>query len=203
MLEQYVSPHYQRCLVDALARYVGRYFSPIQITLFAGLCGLASMIFLAYGFPAAAILCLLVSGYADTLDGTVARLYGASSPIGAVLDILTDRLVEFALIFGLYLQDPASRSLMSMLMLGSILLCVTSFLVVGIFTANESEKGFHYSPGLMERAEAFIMFILMILLPPYFMPLSILFVLLVTLTTIIRVLEFSRYAKYSVLPPLT
>jgi phosphatidylglycerophosphate synthase len=193
MLEYYCRQKYQYWLVDGVANVIGRYLSPTHITLFAGLAGLASLLFLINGSSLLAIFLLLISGYADTLDGTVARNYGTSSPVGSVLDIMTDRAVEFGIIFGLFLLDPTSRGLMCMLMLGSVLLCVTSFLVVGIFTQNESDKGFNYTSGLMERAEAFMFFILMIIFPSYFTSLSAIFVALVLLTTCIRIFEFSRY----------
>ena len=77
-------------------------------------------------------------------------------------------------------------------MLGSMLLCITSFLVVGIFVANDSHKSFHYNPGIMERAEAFIFFIAMMLWPSAFVGLAMLFSLLVTLTAIIRLTQFYK-----------
>ena len=77
-------------------------------------------------------------------------------------------------------------------MLGSILLCITSFLVVGIFTPNHSSKSFHYSPGLIERAEAFLFFIVMIFVPYYFTFFAFLFATLVALTALIRLWQFSK-----------
>ncbi|NCT57292.1 MAG: hypothetical protein GW760_06250 [Legionella sp.] len=72
-----------------------------------------------------------------------------------MLDITTDRFVEFVVLLALWSVSPQERGFCAILMLGSILLCITSFLIVGIFTANDSDKGFRYSPGIMERAEAF------------------------------------------------
>ena len=110
--------------------------------------------------------------------------------MGAILDITCDRCVEFSIILGLYLVDPTSRPFLSFMMLGSVLVCVTTFLVVALFTPNESEKGFHYSPGLIERAEAFLFFGLMILFPPLFTPLAALFSILVFLTGLLRIRQF-------------
>ena len=76
-------------------------------------------------------------------------------------------------------------------MLGSVLICITSFLVVAIVSDNQSEKSFYYSPGLMERAEAFIFFILMIWLPQYFSFLSMSFIILVSYTALKRVYDYS------------
>lgn len=125
------------------------------------------------------------------LDGSLARHQNKTSPIGAALDITADRLVEFAIILGLFLIDPHKRGLLCLLMLGSVLLCITTFLVVGIFSENQSEKGFHYSPGLMERTEAFAFFALMMLFPIYFTPLAAIFSALTFFTAGKRLYEFS------------
>ena len=200
MLEQYCRDYYQRYLVNGVADVIGRYLSPTQITVISGVLGILASALIINHFPLLAIIFLLCSGYADTLDGTVARLNGTSSPTGSILDIITDRVVEFSILFAIFLLDPASRGIMSMLMLGSILICVTSFLVVGIFKQNQSEKSFHYSAGLIERAEAFIFFILMILFPNHFIHLSIVFFILVLLTTLIRLFEFISYTHFLVTP---
>lgn len=71
---------------------------------------------------------------------------------------MVDRVVEFVVVLALWFVAPQQRGLWCLLMLGSMLLCITSFLVVGIFSENQSQKSFHYSSGLMERAEAFSFF---------------------------------------------
>ncbi len=190
MLEENLRHHYQKWFVDPVAKAIQHYINPLHITILSGLLGLLVIPTLYYSKIALALLLLVSSGYLDTLDGTVARQTKASSAFGSAMDIVTDRLVEISVVIGLWLVDPTHRAFLSLLMLASMLLCITSFLVVGIFTSNDSHKGFHYSPGIMERAEAFIFFILMMLLPMYFVPLSILFIILVMLTTVIRLIEF-------------
>ncbi len=192
MLEQTVRPLYQNLLVDPLVRLISQRVSPLQITLLSGVLGLLVIPALIYGYSMTAIGLLLASGYCDTLDGSLARFQKKDTSLGTVLDIIIDRLVEFSVILGLYFVAPATRSLAIIFMLGAILLCITSFLVVGIFAVNETEKGFHYSPGLMERAEAFIFFILMIIMPHYFNLLAVTFTFLVCFTAIIRVRQFAR-----------
>lgn len=192
MLEHHLRQYYQCWFADPFARQLSRRFTPIQLTAIAGVTGLLTVPALVAGWVNAAIALLWLSGVADTLDGTVARLQGKSTPFGTVMDIVTDRLVEFALIIGLFLQSPTERGLLCLCMLGSVLLCVSSFLVVGIFIPNQSVKGFYYSTGFIERAEAFILFSLMIIFPHYFSLLAFIFVLLVLLTTIIRLAEFRQ-----------
>lgn len=163
------------------------------ITLLALFCGALSAITIVMHFTMASIVLLLLSGYFDVLDGSVARLAGEDNPFGSVLDICSDRAVEFLIILALLLIDVDGRAIACIAMLGAVLLCVTSFLVVGIFAENASEKSFHYSPGLIERAEAFLFFIAMIVFPQYFQLLAWSFITLVMLTAIIRVYQFHAY----------
>lgn len=193
MIDSYFRKPYQSLLVDPLlALYPPiKKVSPKTLTVCGCIFGIMVVPLLAYNWAPLALVCILLSGYFDTLDGTIARLGGQTSPQGAVLDIFCDRIVEFSIILGLYLADPGVRGLLSLMMLGSTLVCVTSFLTVGIFTENVSEKSFHYSPGLIERGEAFLLFIAMILLPSSFSVLALIFASLVTLTAVIRIYEFS------------
>lgn len=192
MLEQLVRPHYQQWFVDPIVKRINQVINPIQVTLIAGICGLLIIPALLLHYNNLSLCLLLVSGFLDTLDGTLARYNNCTSALGALLDITIDRLVEFSVIIGLWTIDPTERSFMCLLMLGSILLCITSFLTVGIFTANYSAKSFHYSPGMIERLEAFLFFITMILLPNCFTTLAITFCSTVLLTTLIRIVEFAK-----------
>lgn len=189
-IDTYYSKAYQRLFVDPILPYLR--IAPNYLTAAALMIGIATLPLLAYGHLYFAAICLLFSGYLDTLDGSLARFRHLSSPVGSVYDIISDRIVEFSVIMGLYFYAPEERSLLSLLMLGSILVCVTSFLVVGQFKENQTEKSFYYSPGLMERAEAFIFFLLMILLPSLFSWLAALFTLFVAVTALTRVVEFSN-----------
>lgn len=188
MLDQSLRHYYDQLLVTPIIRYLP--CSPLTLTLIAGVLGLLFIPALLWTSPAIALILLFASGYLDTLDGALARHRQQSTAVGAVLDIMTDRVVEFSALFGLYLLDPVQRGLATVLMLGSVFLCITSFLVVGIFTQNQSGKSFHYSPGLMERAEALLFFAAMTLLPGYFNLIAALFAILVLITAIIRIYEF-------------
>ncbi|BCA93859.1 hypothetical protein TUM19329_02200 [Legionella antarctica] len=191
MLEQTLRNYYQRAFVDPIIPYVGQYITPLSVTWISGFFGLLFLPFLLLDKPFMAICCLLISGYLDTVDGSLARYQNQTSDFGSAMDIVIDRLVEFATLFAFYLFNPA-RALWIILMLGSILFCITSFLVVGIFTNNSSHKSFHYSAGLMERAKAFIFFITMVLLPNAFSILAAFFCFLVCLTALIRIIEFKK-----------
>lgn len=193
MIDTYYRKPFQDYLITPVVnRIAPRRWSPLLFTL-AGLgAGVLAAIAIGFGLPYLALALLLISGYCDVLDGSLARATNRVSEQGAVLDIVSDRIVESALILGLYFVDPTARALLCLSMLASVLICVTSFLVVGIFTANDSQKSFHYSPGLMERSEAFILFTLMIAAPHAFTPLASLFTGLVAATAAVRLWQFGR-----------
>jgi len=191
MIETYCRPLYQKLLVKPIGKFAAHYCSANCITILSLLIGICVPFALLFIHHILAVVLLLISGYLDTLDGTVARMRNDTSNIGCVFDIVTDRVVEFGAVLGLFFIAPQTRGLYCILMLGSILICVTSFLVVGVFTEkDDNDKSFFYSVGLMERAEAFIFFIAMIFIPSWFAELAIIFIILVTGTGVYRVYEF-------------
>lgn len=192
MIEWYVRPAYQRWCVEPLTRWLYRwgFWTPQRLTFIAGLCGLLCAIFLFQNHCVGACVFLWLSGYFDSLDGSLARMSKSHSPRGAVIDIMSDRMVECLVMVGLFSIAPNVRGLPIVLMLVSTLLCITAFLVVGIFTHNDSEKSFHYSRGLMERPEAFVFYTAMILLPKAFFTLALVYSLLVLLTAALHIYRF-------------
>jgi archaetidylinositol phosphate synthase len=190
MIEQAIRGYYQTLFVDNLARVLQNKIKPNTVTLISGLFGCFVLPALFFNHTLLAVVLLLLSGYCDTLDGTLARLSGTSTAWGSVLDIMMDRCVECLVVLALWLISPHTRGLWCVLMLCSMLLCITSFLVVGIFTENNTKKSFHYSPGLMERAEAFLFFIAMMLWPHAFSYFAFMFTLLVLITALMRLSQF-------------
>lgn len=199
MIEEKIRPFIQPILFDKLAEIMSKYFTGNQITLFSLIFGLMALPLIALQIKFLATIFLIFSGMLDVLDGTISRLRNESSIIGAVYDIMSDRAVEVSVLIGLFLIEPNTRGLQTLTMLGAILLCVTSFLLAGISEKhNKENKSFSYSPGLIERAEAFMFFTLMIWLPNYFTHLSILFSILVIYTAVRRVFEMKNHCSSSI-----
>jgi len=193
MIENKWRPLAQTRFIDPFIKKTGLlHFHPNVLSIAACLFGLLTLPLLCLHCRFLSLSALFLSGFLDILDGSVARLKDLSSEKGAALDIICDRVVESAIIIGLFLYVPAYPFL-SLLMLSSVLICVTSFLVVGIFTpkaVSPSVKAFYYSPGLIERCEAFFFFAAMILFPSFFALLSTLFSLLVLYTAFLRTFQF-------------
>jgi phosphatidylglycerophosphate synthase len=192
MLEAWIRPGYERILVVPAARRLADVVSPNAVTLLSLATGVGAGPSIVTGHSLLACGLLLLSGFFDTLDGTLARLSGRTSPFGAMLDVICDRLVEWAVILGLYGVEPGSRGWPALLMLGSVLIIITGFLSAGIFMENDCHKSFNYTPGLMERPEAFAFFATMIIYPQAFNWLASLFTLLVLNTAGRRVYQAQR-----------
>jgi phosphatidylglycerophosphate synthase len=195
VIEEAIRPWLQDKILNKMAYgliHIGLQ-NPNQITMLSCFFGLLFIPLILSGHTILAIISLLVSGLLDILDGSVARILNKSSSMGTVYDIMSDRIVEAGVVLGLLFIAPDDRAIASVFMLISIIICVTSFLVVGIVSDKITEKTFDYSPGLMERPEAFIFFILMVLLPRYFNILAYTFTALVLYTAAYRVFESKQY----------
>lgn len=192
MMDSYLRPFVQKGAIDPLALYISnkKIVTPNLLSLLAGMSGILSAVSITCQYIYLAIFLLFFSALFDLLDGSVARLQGKTSPKGAFIDVFLDRLVEGSLVLGLYGYAPQERAFVCLLMMFSILLCITSFLLVGIFTSNATVKSFHYSPGLMERSEAFIFFALLILYPSFFTFLGAIFAAAVSFTAFVRARQF-------------
>lgn len=141
--------------IDGVARMLRRArLTPNAVTALAMVVGLAAGIGAARGWTGSAIALLWLSGLLDAADGALARMT-RSSPLGAILDITADRVVEVAVIVGLAWRHPeASRDLV--ILAGVIAIAMSLFLSIAAALRNRSLKSFHYAPGLGERTEAFL-----------------------------------------------
>lgn len=131
------------------------------LTIIGMFVGVAAAGLVASQYFVAGFAVLWLSGLIDAADGTLARLT-QPSPIGAILDITFDRVVEIAMIAALAISFPGAR-LELLILAGTIAIAMSLFLSIAAAVANTSIKSFHYAPGLGERTEAFIFFSLMIL----------------------------------------
>lgn len=142
-------------LIGAVARALQRArLSANAVTALAMVVGVAAGVAAARGATVASILLLWSSGLLDAADGALARLT-RSDPLGAILDITSDRVVEVAVIVGLAWRHPEA-SLDLLVLAGVIAIAMSLFLSIAAALRNRSVKSFHYAPGLGERTEAFL-----------------------------------------------
>lgn len=164
-----------------------------QVTTIAFLIGALSGWFIYIDQPILAVGVLWFSGFLDAVDGTMARKT-KTSPLGTVLDVSYDRLVEISVIIGLAFRYPDAMWVL-LILSTSIIYAMTIFLTVGAVSEKKGIKTFYYQPGLAERTEGFLLFTLMILLPNYLIGLTILFIAVELFTALQRLNEARKILK--------
>ena len=130
--------------------------SPNQWTLLSLVPVLAAIYFLSAGqFIIAAIL-FMISSFLDLVDGSVARVTGRTTTLGAYLDTIVDRYVEFMIILGILLIGLPGFYLSAA---AWILLYLFGAVMTTYSKAAAKEKGLFRTElkgGLLERAERLI-----------------------------------------------
>lgn len=129
-------------------------------TIVAAIAGIAAGIAFAGAHLLSAIVLLLFSAALDALDGTIARECAVPSPVGGVLDLSADRVVEACVIVGIAWRDPALY-LPALILVATWYVNITIFLTVGAALEGPSAKLIEYPPGILERTEAIIFFIVL------------------------------------------
>ena len=129
-------------------------------TICALLAGIVSGIAFARGGVMLGLIALAVSAGLDAIDGTIARECAAPSVLGGVLDLTADRVVEIFVIVGIAWRDPALY-FPALVLVGSWYVNITVFLAVGAALDRRGPKLIDYPPGILERTEAIIFFVVL------------------------------------------
>lgn len=88
-------------LGQSLSKYVGGIgITPNQLTLISLGWAIAAGVAIAYKNLPITLVCLMLVGVFDMLDGSVARATGRSTQFGGVFDHVVDRYAEMALLVG-------------------------------------------------------------------------------------------------------
>jgi CDP-diacylglycerol--glycerol-3-phosphate 3-phosphatidyltransferase len=124
------------------------YVNPNQFTVY----GLVLAVIAPVGFylhPAFGLICIVLSGSADAMDGLVAKNQGTHSVFGAFLDSSFDRISDFFYIVGFWVLFWGNERLL----LATALIfaaCLFTF-VISYLKARAESLGGRCTKGLMER----------------------------------------------------
>ena len=187
---KYIQPQ-----IEKLAKQLLRWHcTPNQITVTAGVIGVVAAGFVVLSMPWVAFGLLWLSGLLDVVDGSMARLSQKASPIGTLLDILLDRVVEIAVLLALIHRRPDTAVWVAVV-LGAVVLSMTVFLTVAALIENAGEKTFHYQAGLAERTEGFVMLSCCILFGTLQHIFLIIFAAIIAWTAAQRFIQVVRWFK--------
>jgi phosphatidylglycerophosphate synthase len=170
-----------------IAREVGKSFSPLTITLAAGVVGVGAAVASWQGQYTLGLALWLLNRILDGLDGAVARATGRQSDFGGFLDTLIDFTLYTIVPIGLALRDPQPPILLALIyFLGACYINAGAFLYLSAILERRNLGAkqcgelttIHMPRGIIEGAEAILFFCAFFLFPN---SLVFLFALLATL----------------------
>ena len=197
MFDRQIQNFTQKPLI-IIAKVFLKFLKPNQMTILGFILGFFMCILIFFQFYFAALALLIFNRFCDGLDGTMARLT-TPTPLGGYLDIVSDFTIYsgFILAFGF---SNSSYIYLSMVLLFLYIGTGTTFLAKAAIqtqldrisetndTIEELPKSFHYTSGLVEGTETIIFMVLCLLLPNFFVLISIIFGILCLITFISRVI---------------
>ena len=95
---------YKRVRNSALLKFVSeriKYFNPNAITLVGLVFAVLAGLLFAYGITFCAVILVVISGLLDLLDGAVAKAKDKPTKFGGVLDSVSDRYSDAAMMIGI------------------------------------------------------------------------------------------------------
>ncbi|MGO9602514.1 MAG: CDP-alcohol phosphatidyltransferase family protein [Candidatus Binataceae bacterium] len=129
-------------------------------TALAAATGVCAGIAFARQEPGWGIVLLAISAALDAIDGTIARQQAAPTLLGGISDLVSDRVVESAVIIGIA-WPHRELYLPALFLVASWYVNITVFLAVGAALERHGPKLIDYPPGILERTEALIFFVVL------------------------------------------
>ena len=141
--------------------------SPNQWTLLGLLLTLITFYFLIENEFLIASIIFAFTAFIDIIDGAVAKVNNKTSALGAYLDTITDRYVEFIIISALFFIEYPSlifsdKAWLLFLLFGSLM---TSYSISAAHEEGVEERKLR--GGILERAERMMLLFLIILLSTF------------------------------------
>ena len=124
--------------------------TPNQLTVVGLLLSGATAYLLSIGLFVAGGVLLILASALDMADGSLARLQGRATAVGALLDSTADRISEAVIFLGLLLFYISPRSISEVLL---IFLALISSFMVSYLRARGEGLGVDCNVGVMTRPE--------------------------------------------------
>lgn len=193
MLDKHVVPILKAPLARLAKSLAGSGWSADKVTVVGFVLGLLCVLALATGHFTIALVFLLLNRLADGIDGELARRQ-APTDAGGFLDISLDFIFYALFPLGFAIVDPANNALPAAVLIASFVGTGASFLAFSSMASKHDiahpefgYKGLYYLDGLAEGTETVLCFVLMCLLPQYFVYIAWTFALICFITAVNRV----------------
>lgn len=177
MFDEWFRRHKERLLAP-LARWLGRFMSPLTLTLLGLLVGLGAAVAASRTMWRVALVAWLLNRLIDGVDGVLARQRGRQSELGGYLDIVCDFAVYAAMPLGMALAlDTRATWLASTVLLASWFVNAASWMYLAAVLekrgAGATARGEYTSVtmprGLVAGTETVVFLALFVLLPSQYL----------------------------------
>lgn len=164
-------------LADLYTRFVikpvvsssfGKKASPNALTLVDLLFAIIFFITYISGYHVVGTLFLLINGFLDTIDGSVARARGMDSIHGSFLDNLCDIITEALIFLALYFYSPTQRGTFVIIGLSALFLARAITHLIAGAKKSQGNTRIHYVPAFMNRTAGFLILLIILFFPSTF-----------------------------------
>lgn len=192
----------KEAVLTPLVRGPLRRIHPTAVTVVAALVGLAAAGAAWQGAYLPALGLWALNRILDGLDGTLARLTGQQSDLGAYLDVVLDHVIYIAVPLGVALAAGTTSAYLALaLLLASFYLNAASWMYLAALlekrSAGAAARGelttVTMPGGIVEGAETVVFYTLFLLFPGAHVPLFGLMAILVVITAGQRVVWATRH----------
>ncbi|TET28327.1 MAG: CDP-alcohol phosphatidyltransferase family protein [Candidatus Heimdallarchaeota archaeon] len=200
-------------LTDPMGKFFGKLnISPNSITMISGFFAIASATMYAFNGLVGAFefwwligfALMIITGFIDVIDGSVARATGKTTKFGRVLDPVMDRFAEFCFLFGIsigvYTFEPLESLWPPIATIPVAAWCLFSFAGM-IFASYARARGESVarvnveSIGIMERREKLFLLFIGNLLYHWFNVALIIAIILVGILSFITTIQRMLYIR--------
>jgi len=140
--------------------------NPNHVTLASLFTSIIASFLLALGLPVLYGLLVFVSGFLDGVDGALARLTNRVTPRGGLLDSISDRYSDIALLFGFAFWRESEGFIFIFPVKVWVTLAVAGFIMVSYVRARGEAVGVPLDVGFAARSERLLILSVSSLLYP-------------------------------------
>ena len=149
------------------------------ISVVGFIIGLSAINFLAMGNFGYALFCILLNRFCDALDGAIAKYAGVTS-FGVFLDAALDYIFYAGVILGFALANPAQNAVAAAFLMFGFTSAAATLLSYGVIAYRynapqqpELKQSPFYLGGFAQGAETLVAFIVLCLIPGWFLQIAI------------------------------
>lgn len=140
--------------LDPIAAFFNRLgIYPNTMTILGLVGNIVASVLIGLGYMTIGGIFVLVMGFIDTLDGTMARLRGMPSEFGAFVDSVTDRYSELVIFGGLLYYFLSKGDWLSAL---GIYIAASGSVLVSYVRARAASVGMDTKVGFLSRFERYL-----------------------------------------------